>query len=265
MTPLQAIIQLLLTLVFGLFVAFVIGAFLYSLLTKVNRGFNAVVSSLFSDVDDADLAKPVRMAIISGVVGGIAFAAMGPAFAPFIYDTQVATGIVSEPTPEVGVYQVGDPPEEDLERASLPVNDTYSRYILNISHSGARSIDSYSLNIRFNGCVDSASLGISNFDTAVMSSQSESVQVGEFAKRPANTTCYGAIQIDDFLPSHSAIVVFTVDHTPEPPSQDLYPNPERTGTVLITDSYSWEYSGRLYYNKANLQIHEMNSTSSVAE
>ncbi len=232
MTLLQTLTQSIFALVFGLVVALVTGAFLYPLLTRADHKFNTAVNFLFSDIDRIGLTESVRKAIIGGVVGGVAFAAMGPAFAPVIYDAQVESGIVSEPAPEIVVTQVGDPPAKDLEQAGLPINDTYSRYILNISHSGARAVTDYNLNIRFNGCVDSASIGLTNSDAAVMSSQSESVQVGEFVHQPANKTCYGALRINDFLPSNSALVVFTVDHTPEQASQAIYPKPEKDGTAL---------------------------------
>ncbi|MBO4248390.1 hypothetical protein IL252_11250 [Halomicrobium sp. IBSBa] len=262
MTPLDIIIQFVLSLLFSVLLSVLIGLPTYLFLSRTDQTIARTASTLFADVERKTLlAKSIRTAIIGGIVGGVAFAALGPAITPGIYDAQVESGLVQQPTPEIGVYDVGEPPASALHQAGLPENDSYSRYMLNMSLSGRRSIENYNLNIRFDGCVETASLGITNFDSAVLTNQSDRVQVGEFRNRPANSTCYGAVQIDDFTPSNEAIFVFIVDHTPESPPQNMYPEPQQSGSVLMTDSYSWTFNGRQYHNRAELQIHQMNTTS----
>jgi len=72
------------------------------------------------------------------------------------------------------------------------------------------------------------------------------VRLGEFANRSANATCYGAVQIDEFPPGHSALVT-VVDESPDTDQRRLYRAPAADERVLAASSYAWTYNGRTYH------------------
>ena len=208
-----------------------------------------------TSTDEYSFSTELRTAVLGGIVGGVAFAAVNPVVAPAIIDTQVRTGIVDEPEPEIWIQEIENPGNTTLQSYGYNTSDDYSLYLVNISNDDNRPLYNYNVNLRFPGCVESGQIGLTNRGAAVITHDSESIQVGEFPNRPSNTTCYGAVEADQFDPGNAVIVTYIVDSTPEENFSNLYPRPTLSDTVLVTDSYTWNYNGRTYANQPKLQIY----------
>jgi hypothetical protein len=92
---------------------------------------------------------------------------------------------------------------------------------------------------------------VTNFGTAVVSNETQEVRVGEYTNRSANATCYGAVSVDEFAPGKAAHVTFVVDENASVNRTRLYDAPE-SESVLLADSFSWEYNGRSYSDPADV-------------
>lgn len=213
---------------------------------------------------NVELADKVETAIIGGLIGGVVFASVQPALAPAMYDLHVESGIVDTPEPTVAVHELTDVSDSAIaERFPVRANDSYGLYVVELRNLDNRVLQNYNLNIRFPGCVAASSLGATTFGTAVISNETEQVQLGEFTNRSANATCYGAIQIDEFSASSTAIVTFVVDRTPPDTQTQRYPAPETRDDVLLTNSYAWTYNSRSYYEPAKLVAYETQGHTST--
>jgi hypothetical protein len=195
-----------------------------------------------------ELADKLETAIIGGLIGGVVFASLSPAIGPAMYDFHVQSGIVDSPTPAVEVYQLEIPDQELQKRYNLSAGN-YSAYELELANPDQRTLRNFDLNVRFPGCVERSALGATNFGTAVVSNQTEEVRVGEYTNRSANATCYGAVAVDEFSPGKAARVTFVVDENASANRTRLYEAPG-SGSVLLADSFSWEYNGRSYSDPA---------------
>jgi hypothetical protein len=197
-----------------------------------------------------EVADKVETAIIGGLIGGVVFASLSPAVAPAMYDFHVDTGIVDSPAPVVAVHELEVPESELRERYNLSAGN-YSAYELELSNPDQRTLQNFDLNARFPGCVERSQLGATNFGTAVVSNETSEVRVREFTNRSANTTCYGAVAVEEFPPGKVAHVTFVVDEDAPQNRTRLYDAPS-SGSVLLADSFSWEYNGRSYSDPAKL-------------
>jgi hypothetical protein len=197
------------------------------------------------------VSERVEVAIIGGLIGGIVFTSLTPAIAPAMYDVHVESGLVDQPEPAVTVHQLQGVSTERVQAGfDVAPGDSYSLYVVELHNDDQRVLQDYNFNVRFPGCVETTSVGATNFGTAAVTNESEKVQLGEFTNRSTNTTCYGAIQVDEFPPGNSALVTFVVDETPESDQRQLYPEPADEG-ALTTNSYTWEYNGRSYHEDAD--------------
>jgi hypothetical protein len=262
MSLIDQIIRISLALGLSLLSAIVLGVLTRVVFWVASRVWDTAAARVSKIPEKSEYSKEIRTAIIGGIVGGVAFAAMTPVVTPFIFNTQVETGIVDEPEPDLWVQKLENPGNVTVSSFGGDPADGHDLYILNITNDDNRPLQNYNMNIRFRGCVETATLGITNQGAAVMSNESQTIQVGEFPNRPANSTCYGAIQFDDLVPQNSALVTFVVDPDPEKNPRGLYPRPTLPKTVLVTDSYTWDYSGRTYANGPKLQVHPVNETIS---
>lgn len=195
-----------------------------------------------------ELADKVETAIIGGLIGGVVFASLSPAIAPAMYDFHVQSGIVDSPSPTVEVHQLEVPDRELRDRYNLS-SGNYSAYQLDLSNPDQRTLRNFELNARFPGCVERSSLGATNFGTAIVSNETREIRIGEYANRSANATCYGAVGVEEFPPGKAARVTFVVDENASANRTRLYEAP-RPGSVLLADSFSWEYHGRSYSDPA---------------
>lgn len=197
-----------------------------------------------------ELADKVETAIIGGLIGGVVFASLSPAIGPVMYDFHVQSGIVDRPAPDVEVHQLEVPDRELQERYNLSVGN-YTAYELELANPDQRTLRNFDLNARFPGCVERSALGVTNFGTAVVSNETQEVRVGEYTNRSANATCYGAVSVDEFAPGKAAHVTFVVDENASVNRTRLYDAPE-SESVLLADSFSWEYNGRSYSDPADV-------------
>jgi hypothetical protein len=209
-----------------------------------------------------DIGDKVETAIIGGIIGGVVFTSLLPAIAPVMSDFHVQSGIVEQPEPSLDVQAVdGISSDAIADQYNVSADDEYSLYVLDLQNHDQRTVEDYNLNVRFPGCVERTSLGATNLGTAVVSNQSGDVQVGEFENRSANSTCYGAVGIDEFPPGNSAVVSFVVDETPERSREPLYPRPDSPGTALVTRSFTWDYNDRSYSADATLERVSLSDTN----
>lgn len=207
------------------------------------------------------LADKVETAIIGGLIGGIVFTSLSPAVAPAMYDLHVQSGIVDQPEPSVSVHRIDASDRSISEEFGVDPDGNYSVYVVELSNENQRTLQNYNLNVRFPGCVAATTVGAANLDSAAITNESQRVQVGEYANRSANATCYGAIGITEFVPGNSALVTFVVADTYDPSQRRVYPPPDQPNQVYVADSYSWEYNGRSYYEATQLdarsvQVHD---------
>ena len=209
-----------------------------------------------------ELADKVETAIIGGIIGGVVFASLSPALAPAMYDFHVQSGIVDQPEPAVSVHELRDVSDEAIvEQFDVHDEENYSVYVVELQNDDNRVLSNYNLNVRFPGCVEETALGATTFGTAVVSNETERIQIGEFANRSSNATCYGAIQIDEFSTQSSSIVTFVVDRTPDENQTQLYSAPEERGEVYLSSSYTWEYNSRNYYESPEVTQFETEVTN----
>ncbi|WP_136715655.1 hypothetical protein [Halorientalis salina] len=202
---------------------------------------------------NTDLADKVETAIIGGLIGGVVFASLSPALAPAMYDFHVDSGIVDQPEPDLSVHELRGVSEETIsEEFEVRADENYSVYVLELHNDDNRALSDYNLNVRFPGCVERTSMGATTFGAAVVSNETEQVQVGEFSNRSANATCYGAIQIDEFSTQSSTVVTFLVNDTADESRTEMYPAPENESSVYLSNSYTWKYNSRSYYEPAEL-------------
>jgi hypothetical protein len=217
------------------------------------------------DSISGEVSDRVEMAIIGGLIGGIAFAALAPAIAPVMYDFHVETGVAEQPEPAVAVHELDGVSDERIaEGFDVEPGQNYSLYVVEIENDDQRRLKDYNFNVRFPGCVETSTMGATNFGTAVVTNESDRVHLGEFTNRSANATCYGAVQVEEFPPGNAVLVTFVVDHSPDESQQQLYPAPEASEEVLTTSSYTWAYNGRSYYEPAELtptQVERHNATT----
>ncbi|WP_335999186.1 hypothetical protein [Halorientalis halophila] len=206
-----------------------------------------------SDGFPFELADKVETAIIGGLIGGVVFASLSPAVTPAMYDLHVQSGIVEDPQPTVDVERLNEVSDAELEeRFNVSSEGNYSVYQLSVHNPEQRTLHDFDLNVRFPGCVQDSDLGTTNFGTAVVSNETDEVRIGEFANRSANATCYGALSIEEFTPDKAASVTFVVDEDGDTNRTRLYEAPADDDSVLLTDSYSWEYNGRSYADETEL-------------
>lgn len=263
-------IDLLLRVLLGIVVSIVAAAVLLPLAVFIGKLLRtaigcetATVSCRWFDMGgwNVELADKVETAIIGGLIGGVVFASLSPALAPVMADLHVRSGIADTPEPAVSVHEIRGVSETNLsEQFDVRTEGNYSLYVVELHNDDNRVLTDYNLNVRFPGCVEATAMGATTFGTAVISNQTDQVQVGEFADRSANTTCYGAVQIEEFSASSSTLVTVLVDETPEENGTRQYPAPE-AGEVLLTNSYVWEYNSRSYHEPPELvaaetEVHE---------
>lgn len=256
-------IDALLRVVLGIGVSVVAAAVLLPLTVLIAEGFRRGVSrtgdhriarALGAGRFSGELADKVETAIIGGLIGCVVFASLNPAIGPAMYDLQVQSGVVGTPHPSVDVHRVDGVSQQALaDTFDVPPEDDYSLYVVELSNADKRTMQDFNFNARFPGCVEASKLGATNLGTAAVTNRTEKVQVGEFANRSANATCYGAVQIDKFTPDNTAVLTFLVDRTPEHGQEHLYDPPSDNRSVETISSYSWDYHGRTYHGPATLE------------
>jgi hypothetical protein len=195
-----------------------------------------------------ELADKVETAIIGGLTGGVVFASLSPAIGLAMYDFHVESGVVDSPTPDVEVHQLEVPDSELRDRYNLSAGN-YSVYQLELANPDQRTLQNFDLNARFPGCVERSTPSATNFGTAVVSNETQEVRVGEYTNRSASATCYGAVSVEGVPPGKAARATFVVAENASATRSRLYDAPE-PGSVLLADSFSWEYNGRSYSDPA---------------
>lgn len=259
-------IDALLRLGLGIAISILAVAVLLPVTVVIARVFRWAIGGRIADrlcqiVGDGEwnrlLADKVETAIIGGLIGGIVFTSLSPAVAPAMYDLHVRSGIVDQPEPSVTVHQLNASDRSVSEEFGVDPGGNYSVYVVELSNENQRTLQNYNLNVRFPGCVAATAVGATNLDSAAVTNESQRVQVGEFANRSANATCYGAVGITEFAPGNSALVTFVVSDAHDPSQRRVYPRPEQPRTVYLADSFSWEYSGRSYYEATQLAARDV--------
>jgi len=216
-----------------LFVALVLSTLLF---------VGVVLLQTVFESDDVDPRREIKIAIVSGLVGSIAFAAVNPFITPVLFDSMVGLDIAPRPQPEFDL-DYSSLTERNSNLYRVDYEQERSLYTLEVTNNYQKPIIDFVMVVGFGNCNIQTGL-----DPTRYSGEPVTGIVGRIDLRQGPEDmerCIEEIHISRLYAGETIEFYFVTDADPESTLM-LGETSARQGEAVIAYDYVWTFNGREY-------------------